>query len=174
MVNKKLVKIQYRRKRESKTNYYKRLDLLKSGKKRLVVRLNGNTIILQLVEFKGPGDLVSISANSTELKNFGWNYKGSNIPGCYLTGLLFAKKAKEANQTDAILDIGFQTTEKGSRIYSAVKGVIDGGMNVPAGEGIFPDKDRLSGKHIADYNEKFSSMPKDFEEVKSKIIGKKN
>jgi large subunit ribosomal protein L18 len=173
MARKSLVKVQYRRKRENKTNYYKRLNLLKSDKPRLVVRLMSNTILMQVVKFEPTGDKILASAKSTELKAEGWNYKGSNIPGCYLTGMLLAKNAAEAKITDAILDIGFQTTEKGSRIYSAVKGAIDGGLNVPAGEGIFPDKDRLSGKHIANHNKKFASIQKDFETVKSKIKGSK-
>lgn len=173
MAKKSLVKVQFRRKRENKTNYYKRLNLLKSDKPRLVVRLMSNTILLQIVKFEPTGDKVLASAKSTELKELGWNYKGSNIPGCYLTGYLLGKIAKEAKVTDAILDIGFQTTEKGSRIYSAVKGAIDGGLNVPADESIFPDKDRLSGKHIASHNKKFASIQKDFEAVKAKIHGSK-
>jgi large subunit ribosomal protein L18 len=173
MAKKLLTKVQFRRKRENKTNYYKRLNLLKSDKPRLVIRLMLNTISLQVVKFEPAGDKILVSAKSTELKSFGWKYKGSNSPGCYLSGYLLGKKAKELKVTDAILDIGFQTTEKGSKIYAAVKGAIDAGLNVPAADSIFPDKARISGKHIAGFNKKFANIEKDFEETKSKILSKK-
>ncbi|MBI5061804.1 MAG: 50S ribosomal protein L18, partial [Candidatus Aenigmarchaeota archaeon] len=36
-------------------------------------------------------------------------------------------------------------------IYALVKGPNDAGLKVPVGEEILPSKERISGKHIADY-----------------------
>jgi large subunit ribosomal protein L18 len=80
----------------------------------------------------------------------GWKHSTKNLPASYLTGLLLAKKAQEKGVKDAILDLGLQTPLKGSRLYAALKGVIDGGLDVPASEEVFPNEDRLKGSHVAD------------------------
>ena len=54
---------------------------------------------------------------------------------------------------------------KGSRIYAALKGVIDSGVNVPHTPDILPSEDRIRGKHISEDLEKI------FEEIKNKIVG---
>ncbi len=59
MANKKYGKkrtVPHRRKREAKTNYKKRLALLKSGEYRLVLRKTTNTMIAQIVEYHVDGD----------------------------------------------------------------------------------------------------------------------
>src|SRR3972149_5227263 len=124
------MKIQFRRRRKQKTNLNKRLALLKSGKTRLVVRRRLNNISVQFINYNKEGDKTIASAFSPELKKYGWNFSNGNIPAAYLTGLLAGFKAKARVKT-AILDAGLQTSTKGSRIYSALKGVIDSGINVP-------------------------------------------
>jgi large subunit ribosomal protein L18 len=42
-------RVPWRRRREGKTNYYKRLKLIRSGKPRLVVRRTNKYIIAQIV-----------------------------------------------------------------------------------------------------------------------------
>ena len=49
------------------------------------------------------------------------------------------------------LDMGLATPVKGSRIYAALKGAIDAGLNIPASEEAFPSQERISGKHVAEY-----------------------
>ena len=49
MANRKPKTVLYRRKREKKTNYAKRLTLLLSRKARLVVRFTNQRVIAQLV-----------------------------------------------------------------------------------------------------------------------------
>jgi large subunit ribosomal protein L18 len=39
----------------------------------------------------------------------------------------------------------------GSRIFAAVKGMLDAGVNVKADEKAFPKEERLTGKHIEDF-----------------------
>ncbi|MBN2881679.1 50S ribosomal protein L18 [Candidatus Woesearchaeota archaeon] len=167
MARKKMKRVLFRRKRENKTNYYKRLDLLKSSSPRLVVRVFSNSITIQLVAFEHKGDKVLASACSADLVKLGWTHKPNNTPGCYLTGLLLAKRASK--DVTAIADFGFQTTS--SRLYAALKGVVDGGLTIPVGEGIFPSEDRIKGSHIAGYVAKSASIEKDFEDMKKKIDG---
>jgi len=154
--------IKFKRRMERKTNYRKRLALIKSGKARLVIRKSLSNISVQLINFNPNGDQTVASAVSTELKKFGWTKTG-NIPAAYLTGLLAGKKAKEKNVKEAVLDLGIQTSTKGSRIYAALKGVLDAGVNVPHSKDILPSEDRINGKHISE------EIAKQFDEVKKKI-----
>jgi len=141
----------YRRKRQGRTNYRKRLLLLQSRKPRLVIRKTNKQILLQLVEYAPGGDKVVFGVNSLALKKLGWAYSCKNLPACYLAGLMMAKKAIAKKANSAIVDAGLQSPVAGSRIYAAVKGVIDGGMNIPVSEEVFPPEERLNGKNIADF-----------------------
>jgi large subunit ribosomal protein L18 len=51
-------KVPFKRRRENKTNYYKRFAMLKSGKPRLVIRASNKNLYLQLIEFDKKGDRV--------------------------------------------------------------------------------------------------------------------
>lgn len=161
---KKSYLIQFKRRRENKTNYKKRLALLKSRKTRVVIRKSLSNISVQFINFISKGDETIASANSTELKKLGWNKTG-NIPAAYLTGLLAGKKAKDKKIEEAILDLGLQTPTKGSRVYAALKGVLDSGIKIPHSKEVLPNDDRIKGKHISEVIEK------QFEEVKNKIAG---
>ncbi|MEM2918960.1 MAG: 50S ribosomal protein L18 [Candidatus Altiarchaeota archaeon] len=161
-------KVDYRRKREGKTNYKKRLGLLKSGKSRLVVRKSNRYITAQIVDYNAEGDKVVLTTRSSELKKFNWRFSMKNTPAAYLTGLIIGYKAKAKDIKSAILDIGLQKSTKGSCIYSLVKGAIDAGLEIPVGEEIFPDEDRITGKVISDYR-KNDEIMKNFEETKNLI-----
>jgi large subunit ribosomal protein L18 len=161
---KKSYLIQFKRRRENKTNYRKRIALLKSGKTRLVIRRSLSNITVQFVDFIPSGDKTIVSATSTELKKLGWSRTG-NVPASYLTGLLAGRKAKDKKIEGAILDLGLQISTKGSRIYAALKGVLDSGIKVPHSEEILPSEDRIKGRHIS------KDMEKQFEDVKNKIAG---
>ena len=170
--------VPYRRKLDGRTNYRKRLKLLMSGVPRMVIRKTNKNIIVQFVEYAPDGDKVIITVNSHELKKLDWKYSTSNIPAAYLTGLLAGKKAQAKKITHAIADLGLQVPAKSSRLYGAIKGAIDSGMDIPAAEDIFPNADRLAGKHIAAYATSggpFKTKPLDIEKVfddtKKKIIG---
>lgn len=145
--------IKYRRRRENKTNYKKRLNLLKSKSIRLVIRPTNKYIIAQLVRFHSDGDKIICSANSKELKKLGWNISCSNTPAAYLTGFLCGLKAIKAikiSDTDAILDIGIKISTKGSKIYASGKGAVDAGMKIPLSDEILPDEKRLKGGSISE------------------------
>jgi len=81
----------YNRRRDLKTNYAKRLAMLKSGKSRIVLRLTNLYVNIQYVEHNAKGDSISLALLSKELKEFGWNKSFKSIPACYLAGYLFGK-----------------------------------------------------------------------------------
>ena len=171
-----------RRRRERKTDYKVRYGLLKSGIARLVIRKSSKNITVQVVLYGVKGDTIISSASSTQLKKHGWKAGTGNIPASYLTGLLAGKLAK-GKVENVILDIGTQVSIKGGRIYAALKGFLDSGIEVPFSKDVLPSDDRLSGKHIADWApnaggnnfKKYGIDAKDiqnnFNEVKKKING---
>lgn len=165
----KIQVVQFRRKRDRKTDYKKRMKLLLAGKPRIAIRKSINNIWMQVIEYHPSGDKVVLTAHSKELKKLGWKTGCGNIPAAYLTGLLFGKKAAEKKIGECIIDTGFYPSIKGSKIYAALKGAIDGGMNIPHSKEILPADDRISGKHIQK-----GDVSKQFGEVKQKIEGKKN
>ena len=140
--------IPFRRKREGKTNYKKRLSLLKSGKPRLVVRRSNTSVMIQLVKYEPDGDKVLVTYNSKSLVKHGWKGSTKSVPAAYCAGYLFGQEATKKGVKDAIVDLGLQQHRAGTRIYAAVKGVIDGGLAVPVSEDVFPSAERLRGEHL--------------------------
>ena len=200
----KRFQVQYRRRREGKTDYRARRQMVLqdktkfgSPKYRLVVRITNKDIIAQIVHAKLAGDDVIQAAYSHELPAFGVNFGLTNYAAAYATGLLLARRtltklkiadkfpgAKETNgayaavrtkkddQDDeesrfpfkAILDIGLARSTTGARIFGVLKGAVDGGVAVPHRPNRFPGfkkdkkeldakahRDRIFGKHVADY-----------------------
>ncbi len=141
-------RIEYRRKRKGKTNYKKRLKLLLSKKPRLVIRKTLTNTIAQIVNYDENGDKTIISAKSSELTKIGWKMNTGNIPAAYLTGMLLAKKAKNKKINEAIVDLGLATPTKGSKVFAALKGAIDNGLNIPHSEKMFPSDAQINGEVI--------------------------
>lgn len=141
--------VPYRRKREGKTDYRKRLKMLTGHKPRLVVRKSLRYISMQIIEFSPAGDKVVASAQSGELEKFGWKADGANTSAAYLTGLLLAKKVKK--KITCVADLGQNTSVKGSVLYAAIKGAIDGGLDVPCAKEVLPKDDRIRGEHVAKF-----------------------
>ena len=138
---KRLIKVQFRRRRQNKTDYYARKRLLESGLPRLVVRKTNRYIIMQIVESKEAQDKVICSTNSKELIEYGWQNPESikNLSASYLTGYLCGLKALKKGIKKAILDAGLIISTKGSRIYASVKGAIEAGLNVPCSKEVLPE-----------------------------------
>lgn len=186
MASKKPRTVEYRRKRESKTDYRTRLRLLLSDKVRLVVRMSLNHIAAQIIQFEAKGDRVLVAAHSAELKKMGWNYFTANTPAAYLIGYLLGKKALKKGINEAIFDIGMRQTGKGSKIYAVLQGALDAGLEVPHSDDVLPAGNRVRGEHIAEFaklakekpecKNQFSRskadialLPKAFDDVKNKI-----
>jgi len=69
------MKIDKKRRREYKTNYKKRLVLLKGNCLRLVIRKSNKYILLQIVESKHAKDKILYSVKTKELLKHGWREK---------------------------------------------------------------------------------------------------
>jgi len=184
-------KVPRRRRREGKTNYYKRYVMVLSRHPRFVVRKTLNYIWVQVVEARPGGDVVIAAAHSNELrKKFGWKAGTANTPAAYLTGLLAALRALEKGVDYAIPDIGLHRPVKGALVFAAIKAANDAGLKVPVSEEVVPGDDRIRGEHIASYakilrengllEKRFSrylasglspeDLPSHFEEVKNNIL----
>jgi len=162
---KRQIKIDKKRKLERKTNYTKRLILLKGDYPRLVVRKTNKYIIMQIIESKHAQDKVLYSVITKDLLKQGWpeNKKGSlkSLAASYLAGLLLGNKAKDKIKGKIILDTGLIPSTKGSRVYAVVKGVADSGIKIDFNEKVMPSEERIK----ADYEF--------FEQIKGKLGGGK-
>jgi large subunit ribosomal protein L18 len=180
-----------RRRREGKTDYQARKALILSGKPRLVPRGTVKNYAVQIIVAKPQGDEVLAAAHSRELKKYGWKAPTGNIPAAYLTGLLCGLKAKAKGVAEAVLDIGLVAPTKGAKVFAALSGVLDAGVEVPHAEEKIVKK-RSEGAHVAEYGKslggdsevysaKFSKylglklapekLPEHFAKVKADIVG---
>jgi large subunit ribosomal protein L18 len=162
-------RVPFRRRREGRTNYHVRYKLILSKKPRVVVRKSNAGTSLQLVVAEQKGDRTLLTVNSRELKDFGYTFSRSNLPAAYLTGLLFGKKMLALGIDEGIADIGLHASTKGNRLYAAIKGIVDAGVDVPHSPEIFPKEMRISGEHIKEYSG--ADIVAQFEQVREKILG---
>jgi len=139
-------RVPFRRRREGKTDYRRRANLLKGGVPRAVVRITNRQTIVQLVDFHMEGDLVRASAVSRELIKLGWKGSYSNTTASYLTGYLAGRRAIKAGIDEAVLDIGLRSKVHGSRVFAAMKGLVDAGVYIPHDDSVVPDETRLNGE----------------------------
>ncbi|UCE91245.1 MAG: 50S ribosomal protein L18 [Methanobacteriota archaeon] len=158
-------KVPFRRRREGRTDYRRRLALVKSEKARAVVRSSNKHTRIQLVEYADGGDKVLASAVSTELAKLGWTHSGKSTPGAYLTGYLAGKRALEKGVDNAVLDMGLKDPVKGCVLFAAMKGLLDAGVDVPHDGAVLPSDDRIKGRHMREGTEA------QFDEVKGKMGG---
>ncbi|HXG07077.1 MAG TPA: 50S ribosomal protein L18 [Nitrososphaera sp.] len=177
--------------REDKTNYRKRAAILIGRHSFVTVKVSDQNVATQVLKPTPTGDIVVASAHSRELEKQGWKGAHNNLPACYLTGMLLAKKALEKGVTRAVLYTGKDHFT--SRVAACMKGILDSGVSMPVSEDSLPEQERISGQHIAkyaqslkekpeEYNSRFSSIlkkglnpedyPSHFEEIKSKISGR--
>jgi len=180
-------------------------------KYRLVVRFTNRDIVAQIIYSKITGDVVLTAAYSHELHRYGIKFGLTNYAAAYAVGLLLARRhltnigladkyigQKEASGSDytvadneegprpftALLDVGLVRTTTGHRIFGALKGALDGGLNVPHSDKRFagynaeekklnPDVLRkyIYGGHVADYFKLLQSDDKaKFERHFSRLI----
>jgi len=127
-------------------------------KYRLIVRVSNKDVICQIAYAKMDGDCVIGASYSHELRNYGITVGLTNYAAAYATGLLLARriltklnladKYKGVAKIDgndynveeladgphpfrAYLDVGLHRTTTGSKIFAALKGATDGGLEVP-------------------------------------------
>jgi large subunit ribosomal protein L18 len=162
-------KVPFRRRREGRTNYHVRYKLILSKKPRVVVRKSNASTTLQLVIAEMKGDKTLLTVNSRELRDLGYTFSTGNLPAAYLTGLLFGKKMLALGQGTGIADIGLHASTRGNRVYAAIKGVVDAGVDVPHSPEVFPDDERIRGEHIKEHTG--TDIVAQFEQVREKILG---
>lgn len=165
-------------------------DKYNTPKYRLVVRITSTRVIAQVVSATIQGDKVFTQADSNELRRFGVNAGLSNYAAAYATGLLVARRLlkkvgldttyagntaleksydvtadeKDRRPFKVILDVGLKATTTGSKAFSVLKGVADGGVNIPHSNSRFPGynaekpeeantklRDRILGAHVDKY-----------------------
>jgi len=148
----------------------------KTPKYRFVVRITNKDIITQVFSSDLTHDVCLASAYAHELKRYGITLGLTNYAAAYATGLLLARrinakygldKEYEGNTTidgadynveaggdrapfKALLDIGLTRTTTGARIFGALKGACDGGIDVPHKDRRFPGSKREDGEWVAD------------------------
>ena len=143
--------VPFRRKREGRTYYKRRFKMLLSNRRRFVVRKSLKNLQASIIEYNTKGDKVVLTVNSNALAKLGWKGDNGNLSSAYLTGLIAGKKALDKGIKEAIFDLGFSNSTKGSRLYAALAGAIDSGLKIPFDPEVLPTKDRISGEHISKY-----------------------
>lgn len=165
-------------------------DKYNTHKYRFVVRRTNSKIICQIVYSTIQGDRVLCQAMSTELTRFGITIGLKNYAAAYATGLLLARRLLKQVGMDtafigkdkatgdefhvaddfdgerrpfkAALDCGLYRTTVGARLFGALKGACDGGIDIPHSVKRFPGYsgeeydakvhlDRILGKHVSNY-----------------------
>jgi len=179
-------------------------------KYRMVVRISNRNITTQIVYARIEGDVVLAAAYSHELPRFGVKSGLTNYASAYATGLLLARRllkklkldgvyagAKEANGAEfhvedvdgqpgaftAYLDVGLKRTSTGSRLFGALKGAVDGGLNIPHSVKRFPGynnekkefkadvhRRHIMGVHVADYMKMLKGDDDDYKRQFSRFI----
>jgi large subunit ribosomal protein L18 len=155
--------VQFRRRREGRTDYRMRKKQITSGLPRAVVRCTSKNTIIQFVAFNPKGDEILAAATTMELEPLGWKHATGNLPSAYLAGFMAGKRASAEGIESAVLDIGLRPPQKGTKVFAALKGMLDAGIEIAHSDEILPTEDRISGKHI---NEEVAKM---FQTVSAKI-----
>ncbi|MEK6741795.1 MAG: 50S ribosomal protein L18 [Nanoarchaeota archaeon] len=156
-----------RRRQENKTDYGKRVNVIKSGIPRVVFRKTNKYVIAEYTTSKAAQDKIELGTTSKVLLMHGWpkELSGSlkSTPAVYLTGFLFGKEILAKKLQIPIIDIGMTRNIHKNKVFAFLKGLKDSGLNVKCEEQYYPDENRIKGKHL---KEDFS---KTFEEIKLKI-----
>ena len=158
MVTTKTFEVKFKRRRNQKTDYTKRLNLAKSRKIRVVVRKTNSRILAHAVKFNPKGDETIAHADSRELKSFSF-YGTNNTPSAYLVGYLLGKRLAGKTK-EVILDMGRKSPSHGCVIFAAAKGIADSGISIPFSAEAAPSEDRINGKVLDEYAKKLGEKAK--------------
>jgi large subunit ribosomal protein L5e len=138
----------------------------KTPKYRFCVRFTNKDVICQIFAADLKYDRCLASAYSHELRRYGLTLGLTNYAAAYCTGLLLARRVNakfelgyegteevdgalyeveaddEKQPFKALLDVGLKRTSTGCRVFGALKGAADGGLNVPHNDRRFPGSKR--------------------------------
>lgn len=142
-----------RRRLEGKTDYKLRLEILKSGRLRLVIRKSNRYITAQIVDSEDAQDKILVGFNSKLLLTKGWpeEMSGSlkSLPAAYLTGFVLGKMALKSKIQEAIVDMGMYRNVPNSKIYAVIRGARDAGLEIPCSEEVLPKLENIKNEKIA-------------------------
>jgi large subunit ribosomal protein L5e len=181
----------------------------KTPKYRLVVRFSNRDVTCQVFSADMSHDVCFCAAYSHELPRYGVKVGLNNYAAAYCTGLLLARRVNaklgleyagttkvdgalyrvEADANGkapfkALLDVGLRRTTTGAKIFGALKGASDGGMDIPHSDRRFPGtkkegedwksdpathKKYIFAGHVAAY---MKSLAEDDEEAYKKQFGR--
>jgi len=146
-------------------------------KYRMIVRTSNTNVTCQIAYARLEGDVVICAAYSHELPRYGVKVGLTNYSAAYCTGLLLARRILQKFKLDsmyegnktidgtmygvednddgpgafrACLDVGLARTSTGARVFAAMKGAVDGGLDIPHSEKRFPGYDRDAKEYDAD------------------------
>ncbi len=139
-----------RRRKENKTDYLRRLNLLKSGKPRIVFRKTNKYIIAQYVSSREAQDKIEFGVNSRVLLKYGWPEKGNlkSVTASYFLGYYLGKRIIKEKLEEPIIDFGMTQTIHKNKLYAFIKGIIDAGLKISCKKEAFPDEERIRGEHL--------------------------
>merc|ERR1711988_2065730 len=182
-------------------------------KYRFVVRFTRKDIICQVISSKIKGDVTHWAAYAHELPRYGLKVGLTNYSAAYCVGLLCARRLLKKYNLDevfvgteevtaeyegcevegddedrsafkALLDVGLKPTTLGSKIFAALKGAFDGGLEIPHNEKKFygydaeekaydaeEHKERILGGHVKTYMESLQEEePEEYEAKFSQFV----
>lgn len=146
------MKTQRRRRKEHKTDYHRRVELLKSERARLVVRKTNKYLLVQYVLSKEAQDTIVFGLSSKVLLTHGWPKEAAgsltSLPSAYLLGLLVGKTIKNKKLATPIMDFGLRRVLGGTALQAVIKGVVDSDVAIPSQKKAFPPEERLKGTHL--------------------------
>jgi len=146
-------------------------------KYRLIVRFTNKDIICQIAYARIEGDVIVCAAYAHELPRYGVKVGLTNYAAAYCTGLLIARRLLRKFKLDSLyegqtevdgdeyyvedlddkpstfrcyLDVGLCRTTTGARVFGAMKGCADGGINIPHSVKRFPGYDAEGGEFSAE------------------------
>jgi large subunit ribosomal protein L5e len=163
-------------------------------KYRLIVRATNRDVICQVAYPRMSGDVVICAAYAHELPKFGVKVGLTNYAAHYCTGLLLARRLLAKMKLDKLyegqkevdgdeynvepsddgpgpfrcfLDTGLTRTTTGNKVFGALKGAVDGGLDIPHSTKRFPGYDNeednfdaethckyIFGGNVAEYMDK--------------------
>ncbi|RZB83260.1 60S ribosomal protein L5 isoform B [Glycine soja] len=150
-------------------------------KYRFVVRFSNKDIVAQIISASIAGDLVLATAYSHELPRYGLEVGLTNYAAAYCTGLLLARRVLKTLEMDeeykgnveatgedysvepaesrrpfrALLDVGLVRTTTGNRVFGALKGALDGGLDIPHSDKRFAGFDKEKKELDAEVHRKY-------------------
>jgi large subunit ribosomal protein L5e len=174
------VKFKRRRQSKTDYHARKRLIIqdknkYKTPKFRFVVRITNRDIICQVFSSDMTHDVCMLAAYSHELPRYGLTVGLTNYAAAYCTGLLLARRINSKLGLDydgedevtgeefhveadpegkapfrALLDVGLRRTVTGARLFGALKGACDGGLDIPHNDRRFPGTENIGHDFTAD------------------------